>query len=196
MVEDRRPRPNLLQRRRSWKDTLRALAGSAEENSEERNVSAPLLQSRHSTGPLKLSAVSSKGVLLSEHQGDNDGSSDAESEEDFHLWKEEERPIRARVLYSYDSLPLPPNGGAVRETQVIEKDDNAVKVSPASGKAGGAIGTRLTMTSRTGYFQDRIISPSMVRQMRVLGNTRVFIVLDARNGYHVHWTTSKPRFQD
>lgn len=30
------------------------------------------------------------------------------------------------------------------------------------------IGTRLTMTSRTGYFQDRIISPSMMRAMAIL----------------------------
>lgn len=170
MVEDRRPRPNHLQRRRSWKDTLRALAGSTEENSEEQGVSAPLPQSRHPAGPLKLSTVSSKGLLPSEHQGDNGASSDTESEEDFRLWKEEERPIRARVLYSYDSLPLPPDGGTVRETQIIEKDDSVMKVSPASGKAGGAIGTRLTMTSRTGYFQDRIISPSMVRRMRIRGN--------------------------
>ncbi|KAG8701259.1 hypothetical protein FRC08_004196 [Ceratobasidium sp. 394] len=40
-----------------------------------------------------------------------------------------------------------------------EEEEKPVKVT---------IGTRLTMTSRTGFFQDRIISPSMMRAMAIL----------------------------
>jgi len=99
---------------------------------------------------------------------------DAESEdEDFGQYKEEDLPIEARVLYKY------PNGGkdslssSVLEKQqhelsiaVAEADIKAIKAvggkAPTNEDIKQPIGTRLTMTSRTGYFQDRIISPSMV----------------------------------
>jgi len=45
------------------------------------------------------------------------------------------------------------------EKQVGDADGVAVKKK----KKKAPIGTRLTMTSRVGYFQDRIITPSMVR---------------------------------
>jgi hypothetical protein len=98
---------------------------------------------------------------------------DAESEdEDFGEVKEEDRPIEARVRYKYA------NGGndMMRSTSMLEKkqhelsmavaeaDSNAMK-AVARKSSAEPIGTRLTMTSRTGYFQDRIISASMVRKV-------------------------------
>ncbi|WVQ71557.1 hypothetical protein IAR50_001096 [Cryptococcus sp. DSM 104548] len=50
-----------------------------------------------------------------------------------------------------------------------KKDERAfdAKVEKKRRKKG-VIGTRLTMTSRVGYFQDRIISPTMMRAMAIL----------------------------
>lgn len=63
------------------------------------------------------------------------------------------------------------------------------------------IGTRMTMTSRVGYFQDRIISPSMVRPHRSLIYSGCWLIslslsLDASHGYPLHWTSPESRFRD
>ncbi|EJU04386.1 alpha/beta-hydrolase [Dacryopinax primogenitus] len=63
---------------------------------------------------------------------------------------EDERPIQARIKVPAKDAP-----GAKEE-----KGKKRTKKAP--------IGTRLTMTSRTGFFQDRIISPSMMRAMAIL----------------------------
>jgi hypothetical protein len=104
---------------------------------------------------------------------------DAESdqdEQDFNQYREEDRPIQARVRYVYpDSvssktgLPIPRSKSAVVKQQhelsvaVEEANSKATERYGGKGKQKEPIGTRLTMTSRTGYFQDRIITPSMVR---------------------------------
>ncbi|KZO95543.1 alpha/beta-hydrolase [Calocera viscosa TUFC12733] len=66
---------------------------------------------------------------------------------------EDERPIQARIKVPAKDAPgeQEPDKG---------KEKRKVKRAP--------IGTRLTMTSRTGFFQDRIISPSMMRAMAIL----------------------------
>ncbi|KAM6502030.1 Alpha/Beta hydrolase fold [Amanita muscaria] len=173
MVRDR-PRPSHLQRRKSWKDTFRALTSSVEQNTEEEATNPPPLRSRQSTGFLRASNSLNKRRqhgTPSEHPEDNGSLADSESEEDFRQCKVEERPIGARVLYSYDRLPSPP--GPAKEIPEMERDEShgqvpSGKTDAVSGKAKGAIGTRLTMTSRTGYFQDRIISPSMMRAMAIM----------------------------
>lgn len=60
-----------------------------------------------------------------------------DDDQDFSSTKEEDLPIQARVKF----------------------DDYSSAGSRDAGSHNQ--GTRLTMTSRTGYFQDRIISPSM-----------------------------------
>lgn len=51
----------------------------------------------------------------------------------------------------------------------LQRAVNSAERHAASKKTKATpIGTRLTMTSRTGYFQDRIISPSMMRAMAIL----------------------------
>ena len=63
-----------------------------------------------------------------------------------------------------------------REEKNIDMIPHSLSPAP-TGQAGdqvlpkqrkAPIGTRLTMTSRVGYFQDRIISPSMVRAPHIL----------------------------
>jgi hypothetical protein len=63
----------------------------------------------------------------------------------------------------------------------------------ASERKNAPIGMRLTMTSRSGYFQDRIISPTMVSRLTLL-MVRVSLslaFLDACDGYLIHWPSSQ-----
>ena len=64
-----------------------------------------------------------------------------EVEEDATGLREGDKPLWRRVMFS--------------QMEYLEEEDKVKTKVP--------IGTGLTMTSRTGYFQDRIISPSMVR---------------------------------
>ncbi|KZT58886.1 alpha/beta-hydrolase [Calocera cornea HHB12733] len=68
---------------------------------------------------------------------------------------EDERSIQARIKVPPKDAP-----GGNEEAEGERKEKKKVKRVP--------IGTRLTMTSRTGFFQDRIISPSMMRAMAIL----------------------------
>lgn len=94
---------------------------------------------------------------------------DAENEESSGEQKEEDQPIRARVRYTYpDVSTATPNESAPgKELQNATEEVNPNILGgklPTVGlrRAKEPIGTRLTMTSRTGFFQDRIVSPSMV----------------------------------
>ena len=70
--------------------------------------------------------------------------------------REEDMPIEARVRFSptVNRIDVPK---ALQEAS--ESSENTIEAP---------LGTRLTMTSRTGYFQDRIISPSMVSLLPIL----------------------------
>ncbi|KAF8518785.1 Alpha/Beta hydrolase protein [Gautieria morchelliformis] len=86
---------------------------------------------------------------------------DEEDGEDEELPVEErDKPIAQRVVFTEE---------AQREQQQAELSEAVAEALNRERNATKApIGTRLTMTSRTGYFQDRIISPSMMRAMAIL----------------------------
>lgn len=176
MVGDKRPgvpRRKPIKRRVSWKETLRGLASG---NDEEPATSPVKL--RHSSSVLKTPrSRRSTFIGPSDDQGAMaDAESEEEPEEDFNNWKEEDRPIRARVRYVPHQAKLVPRSESAVEKQqqelsvaVAEANTKAVLVVNGIGAGGKGnrrepIGTRLTMTSRTGYFQDRVITPSMVGQ--------------------------------
>jgi len=190
MVGDKRPgmsRGKRLKRRTSWKDTIRGLTSGNEK--EEADVS-PALRTRRSMSIIKSpstrSSVSGRRErsLTSTPVDDKGALADAESsdEEDFDQWKEEDRPIQARVRHVYHNstqnpVPIPWNESVLEKQQqelsvaVAEANTKATlavggkELEKGKGKEKEPIGTRLTMTSRTGYFQDRIVSPSMVRHI-------------------------------
>ncbi|KAI0091643.1 Alpha/Beta hydrolase protein [Irpex rosettiformis] len=166
MVGDQKP----LRSRRRWRDAFRALASPVSER--------PQLNRSRETAPIlrKQSHHLSKVKGLSEGGIDESGS--MADDEDGAL-PEEERPIRARVRFHpvIDEVQSPEafehehkeDSGFSSETtkegdginrkqlqQQLESDESVL------------VGTRLTMTSRTGYFQDRVISPSMMRAMAIL----------------------------
>lgn len=68
--------------------------------------------------------------------------------------------IRSGTLHSTDNYSPQDRGYAeLGEEQTSPVTPRDVRTS--------TLGTRLTMTSRTGFFNDRIISPSMMRAMAI-----------------------------
>ncbi|KAI0675288.1 alpha/beta-hydrolase [Trametes maxima] len=138
MVGDRK----FPRRRRSLRDTLRSIAPSS-------TPKMPPLRSRHTTSNImRLSNLDDDGH-------DDCGSMGDVEDESFGRVKDVDKPIRARIRFDPQ----------VSEVE-IERSLWAPEPDVPAPKA--PIGTRLTMTSRTGYFQDRIISPSMMRAMAIL----------------------------
>lgn len=171
MVRDSKPfsQRKQLRRRSSWKDALRGWASGGEDQAEEKR---PRRSSLNWRTPAKIADKQERcGAGDEGSLADNETSDD----EDFNEYPEQDRPIRARVLYKY------PNGGdgaegLPRSKSAMERQQLALSVAveqantkaiadiagDGSFKPREPIGTRLTMTSRTGYFQDRIVAPSMV----------------------------------
>jgi hypothetical protein len=75
--------------------------------------------------------------------------------------READKSLRERVKTPKEErkfdLPLPTDSPRLVEGVALPGEKTVVKK-----RKKAPIGTRLTMTSRVGYFQDRIISPSMV----------------------------------
>lgn len=138
-----------------------------------------------SKGPLpspRLPTKSKKGnkqvaFMPSGYERDGERTDDEHdaSESEYLSWEEDEKPILARVLTSETVLARPavaekkspvevPLIDVVPPTPVSHEDPAAV--DPSKPRQKVQLGTQLTMTSRTGFFQDRIISPSMVSYVR------------------------------
>ncbi|KAJ7188014.1 Alpha/Beta hydrolase protein [Mycena filopes] len=188
MVGDKRPgapRRKPLRRQTSWKDTIRGLTTSGGEKEEDTTSTGP--RKRRSSSALKTPSSRRSTFLEPRHRpeslnGVDMSEADSEQDEqDFDLYREEDRPLQARVRYVYpeSSLktrvpPIPRSKSAVVQQQlelsvaVEEANTKATEQFGGKGKQREPIGTRLTMTSRTGYFQDRIITPSMMRAMAIL----------------------------
>ncbi|KAE9390381.1 alpha/beta-hydrolase [Gymnopus androsaceus JB14] len=163
-----------IKRKNSWKDTLRGLtttSGSEKEDTSPVNSQRPGI--RRSTSGLKT--PHGRRTFLREPEEDPHTSDD---DEDYANRREEDRPLQARVKYVYPhTSPTAAWIEAAAEKQeelsaaLIEADSKAARVmsgEESSQRKKEPIGVRLTMTSRTGYFQDRIISPSMMRAMAIL----------------------------
>ncbi|KAJ8468243.1 hypothetical protein ONZ45_g17314 [Pleurotus djamor] len=168
--EKRSPRRG-LRRRQSWKDTLKSLAGSDKENSTDTGPSGAL-RPRRSTSSLK--SPPTRPMARRRHSAmtieDRGSLADAESdddEKDYQRMKEEDRPIEARVRHR-PSIDSSIDQQAMREERQKQHSVDSKAPTGSIGRGKEPIGTRLTMTSRTGYFQDRIISPSMMRAMAIL----------------------------
>jgi len=159
-----------LRRRTSWRDTLMGFTSGTDKEGDGGKGSL-VLKSRHSTSTVKTTSSSPVSVTARRGQSQPQTSktedisdfADAESEEDsedFGQWKEEDRPIQARVRHLYDETGTRAKPGENSLIGSEKRNESDANFGP--GKVKEPIGTRLTMTSRTGYFQDRIIPPSMV----------------------------------
>lgn len=149
MVGDRKVR-----RRRSWRDTLRNLASPTNERPPIRDRS--LTSPKHSKSGRTVSQIRHRSA--DSYVEEAGSMADDEDTADIRVYteNEEDMPIEARVRFSptVNRIDVPK---ALQEAS--ESSENTIEAP---------LGTRLTMTSRTGYFQDRIISPSMVSLLPIL----------------------------
>jgi hypothetical protein len=151
----------------------------------------------------------------------NHGFADSSSEEDDDEGEHEElRPIEARIRWqdSLVSSPITPSFNRALISNTHDSRDGVQEIlnteaqtqlaaevlkanvevakkrrRAASERKNAPIGMRLTMTSRSGYFQDRIISPTMVSRLTLLmvRVTSILAFLDACYGHPIHWPSSK-----
>ena len=162
MVGDHRVRTKRLKRHKSWKDALQDLVGRSEDLPSKRH---------HHVDMKRKSSMKSFEVPHDEHES----WADSESEEgESKPVREEDRSIEERVRFVYQDASSDTDELLLEKQQqqlsaaVTQANLKATTLAPGSHNGKGIgnnrepIGTRLTMTSRTGYFQDRIISPSMV----------------------------------
>ncbi|KAJ3869765.1 Alpha/Beta hydrolase protein [Lentinula novae-zelandiae] len=163
-----------IKRNNSWKDTLRGLTTSGSEKEDTSSTSSRKPSLRRMTSGLKTPPGGR--IFLRESVENEDSSND--EDEDYTQRKEEDRPLQARVKHVY-AHPTPAAAWIKAATEkqeeltaaLLEADSEAARAMPYSHsdqRKRERIGVRLTMTSRTGYFQDRIISPSMMRAMAIL----------------------------
>ncbi|TFK93752.1 alpha/beta-hydrolase [Polyporus arcularius HHB13444] len=128
-------------RRRSLRDTLRQLTSPS-------TKVMPPLRTRHT----------STDVRRVVHEADSYDEGGEMGDDESPSWNgDQEKPLRARIRFNSQV-------DVKREVESPVSMDDAAPTTEATSP----IGTRLTMTSRTGYFQDRIISPSMMRAMAIL----------------------------
>lgn len=155
----------ILRRRRSWRDAIRTLASPTAEKPLRTRRSTPAIKSAKSDRADPRGQHGDSVTVMDEEAGDM---ADAEDSADPNLVSEEEKSIEARVRFRPEV-----------EQRASEKQEKDVQAEPqGTPKERVPLGTRLTMTSRTGYFQDRIISPSMVSLSRhILSDNLVVTVL-------------------
>ena len=92
----------------------------------------------------------------SEDSGSSDDDDDSKTVRAVDVRREADKSLRERVKTPKEERSF--DLRAVSPEKVANPVDNEVKRK----RRKAPIGTRMTMTSRVGYFQDRIISPSMV----------------------------------
>ncbi|KAI6032828.1 Alpha/Beta hydrolase protein [Pisolithus orientalis] len=176
-----------LKRGKSWRDALMDLAGNA---SSTEGMSEPLWSASESAekdGHATAVAMKRKSSVRSFEVRTAD-----ETTRVIPV-KEEDRPLEERVRYVYKEcsqqemdtmkktcpqqhLHICLENQQEELSEAVQKANiNAITLvtegndqGKGKGKELEPIGTRLTMTSRVGYFQDRIISPSMMRAMAIL----------------------------
>jgi len=187
MVNEER-KPSSPVRKKSWRDAfgmgMTSITGPA--------TSAPitkLSKSRRSYSQLRAQTTRlGRGNLRFTDSSSEEDDDDEEGEE--------HRPIEARIRWQHPLISNPvtpshdrtstsdtlgPRGSGVREilntdaqarlaAEVLRANVEVAKKRKraASERKNAPIGMRLTMTSRSGYFQDRIISPTMMRAMAIL----------------------------
>ncbi|KAL0578752.1 hypothetical protein V5O48_003250 [Marasmius crinis-equi] len=167
MVDDsgtsRSKRPK---RQGSWRETIRGFAGTFDETDVV--VKEPRAMSPTFRRPRMKRSTS---ALRATDQDDDESSAWGTS----RPRREQDKPLQDRVKYRH------PDGHSWGEAissdkkqkelsaAVLEADEKAaIAKKEDQGSRKEPLGTRLTLTSRTGYFQDRIVTPSMMRAMALL----------------------------
>ncbi|KAJ7689539.1 alpha/beta hydrolase fold-domain-containing protein, partial [Mycena metata] len=156
MVGDKRPgvpRRKPLKRQTSWKEIIRGLTTSGGEKEEDASSTGP--KKRCSSSALKAPSSRRSTFLEPRHRPESLGGVDTpeaeldQDEQDFNQYREEDRPLQARVRYVYpESVPIPRSKSAVVQQQhalsvaVEEANTKATERYGGKGKQREPIGTR------------------------------------------------------
>ncbi len=158
-----RPGHKKLKHKTSWKESLRGLSGNDEEDSTPDAKSLRRSKSGYRIPVSKGSFFRPRSNTL----GTTDDSSD--SEEEFEPRRAEDTPLECRVKDDYfaptvsvfeDDDPEHAHEQGILSAAVTAANNQASL--PPRTSSHQPLGTRVTMASRTGYFTDRIIAPTMV----------------------------------
>jgi hypothetical protein len=182
--------PNKMRRRRSWRETIRHPFGST--SSE--------------VPPARVRRSKTRPEIRRRETGDHERASFADSEDEpvreprpsRTLIQTGDRPVQSRVRF----VPL--------SQSTLEKQQKETPRAPHTEvpSTGEPLGTRMTMTSRSGYFQDRIITPSMVRDgFTIIAQLRIgelnlpvldacVCTADACDGITLYWSLPQPGLRD
>ena len=155
-----------LRRRKSWRDTLREFTSGNEDDGPpimKRSLTSAGTGQIQGRPAFERRGVSHFVLRNGEDRGDLADAESEEDEENIAQIREEDRPLEARVRYVYEPTSRTNGCGEPEKPEDATEPRGAEPIGTTREEKGKEpIGTRLTMTSRTGYFQDRIISPSMV----------------------------------
>ncbi|KAG8832942.1 hypothetical protein FRC17_000271, partial [Serendipita sp. 399] len=142
-----------------------------------RDVSQRRVRRRSSWGRLSLTGLASRLSVSSMDEADNDTKGKGrpslqraktgpyrmnegeDADDEFYPLEEHEKPISQRVLYTAESVRQRQS-----ELEVVMEEEKSKAIEASKSRTG----TKLTMTSRSGYFADRIITPAMMRAMAIL----------------------------
>ena len=117
------------------------------------------------TEPEKEGVMVSEGSASEADESDDDA--DVRTVKAFDRRREADKSIRERIKTPKEErrIELPPLATHATEVTASPGVEATGDGQVVKRKKKAPIGTRLTMTSRVGYFQDKIISPSMVRRV-------------------------------
>ncbi|KAG7098753.1 hypothetical protein E1B28_000662 [Marasmius oreades] len=150
---NRRPK-----RQSSWRDTIRGFSGAVEDNDVVKEPST----FRRPRMRRSLSAL--RAFSPDCRESPDMGTT-------FHK-REQDKPLHERVKYDPNAWNEAVSSEMKQQelsAAVLEADNQAAiakKSQPREKKE--PVGTRLTLTSRAGYFQDRIVTPSMASSLQRL----------------------------
>lgn len=174
VVDDvkRRHKSQSRSRQKSWGEALSSkLPGLAMSPTDEKSVFGGSKTPRMTSPATPWSAVLPRALsekfpsadvrrgslgTNSEDSGSSDDDDDSRTVRAVDVRREADKSLRERVKTPKEERNF--DLRAVSPEKVANPVDNEVKRK----RRKAPIGTRMTMTSRVGYFQDRIISPSMV----------------------------------
>lgn len=189
VVDDvgKRPRRPPAKSRKSWADSITGKFGitmtpTNGRNRPSRARSTPGSPVMHTHGlPRSMSKrgsgwFASHGEMTDSSAGGMSDSEDSETDDEQHHGNdrrsEAEKSLAERVKTPGVHADERFTEGILAQSPVaIVNEEEAVPVkapTPVAKVRKAPIGSRLTMTSRVGYFQDRIITPSMMRAMAIL----------------------------
>jgi len=161
-------------KQQTWGQAFGKLAMSPLAEKRDKNPLSPAAKGRTKSLPRAMSTKVINWLapdLLQNDEGetfmdDNNASEPSDSDDDNETIKDgrsdADKSLRQRVKTpkaEQAGFELPP----MADVSVIAGvETDLVETGEVKKRKKAPIGTRLTMTSRVGYFQDRIISPSMV----------------------------------